>query len=507
MSTSNIAVNFASHEDLQGIIGVGPKIADAIIISRSTQGNLTRKTLENLVRRSFTNSELAYLDFTGNRDLNNKPVKHSASKTRFQDEARDEVTHSGGTAGRQAGRKTPASKDNASKIAQINSLLNTAEALTSSITRSSDKGIDKTKSHTKTDRVIGGSSKAQPQEHSDHDKIKRKDSIYKISRKLDFDGLSRNTDSDDSSDSGSDAVSASLLETRHHKSKRSTRGRFPYIPKGMYYDGKRSWIAFRKMFEEYVDLCDLRSRESRTCLSWCLTGKAADYYETLVEREEDMGYHLLLSKLESRFGGREPFETSNAKFQNAAQRQEESLEDWYDRVLRLATKAFKECSQVYADRQAICKFCQGLFDKDAGHAIYMQNPYTMEEARDAILKFQHVHSSMFGKKKRNPKDQDDIYVNAVSSEHKPTASQDQPNSEILASLQKTLEGMKLQIVDLQRTVKGNAKRDGYVKPKQSVDKDPCFRCGNIGHFIRDCPNPSSSWQGKKKGLNSRGSRK
>ena len=73
----------------------------------------------------------------------------------------------------------------------------------------------------------------------------------------------------------------------------------------------------------------------------------------------------------------------------------------------------------------------------------MQNPYTIEEARDAILKCQHVHSSMYGKKKRNTRDQDDLYINAVSSEHKPTASQVQPNSEILASLQKTLEGMKL----------------------------------------------------------------
>ena len=73
------------------------------------------------------------------------------------------------------------------------------------------------------------------------------------------------------------------------------------------------------------------------------------------------------------------------------------------------------------------------------------------------------------------------YLLCRHKEQKPTKSQGQPNSEILASLQKTLEGMKLQIEDLQKAVKGNAKRDGYPRPRQYIDKDPCFKCGTIGH--------------------------
>ena len=122
-----------------------------------------RQLWRHLVRRSFTQNELTYLEFTKNKDLDRRSVKKYA---RFQDKARDVITHSGGSAGRHTGRETPASKENASTRAHINSLLNTAEALTRGITTVSEKNMDNTKSHTKTDKVIRGSCKAHPQEHS-----------------------------------------------------------------------------------------------------------------------------------------------------------------------------------------------------------------------------------------------------------------------------------------------------------------------------------------------------
>jgi hypothetical protein len=50
----------------------------------------------------------------------------------------------------------------------------------------------------------------------------------------------------------------------------------------------------------------------------------------------------LIRKLEKRFGFRELPETAQVQFNNARQTPEELLEDWADRVLSLATRAFRD---------------------------------------------------------------------------------------------------------------------------------------------------------------------
>jgi hypothetical protein len=54
-----------------------------------------------------------------------------------------------------------------------------------------------------------------------------------------------------------------------------------------------------------------------------------------------MAYKDLIMKIEKRFGFRELPETAQVQFNNAHQTPEELLEDWADRVLSLATRAFR----------------------------------------------------------------------------------------------------------------------------------------------------------------------
>ena len=49
----------------------------------------------------------------------------------------------------------------------------------------------------------------------------------------------------------------------------------------------------------------------------------------------------MMKKLVNHFGSKEIMETAWAKFQQASQQADESLEDWADRVLTLATQTFK----------------------------------------------------------------------------------------------------------------------------------------------------------------------
>ena len=67
----------------------------------------------------------------------------------------------------------------------------------------------------------------------------------------------------------------------------------------------------------------------------------------------------LILKIEKRFGFRELHETAQVQFNNARQTPEELLEDWADRVLSLATRAFGDSPENHMYQQEAVGFCQG----------------------------------------------------------------------------------------------------------------------------------------------------
>ncbi|KAH3844609.1 hypothetical protein DPMN_086868 [Dreissena polymorpha] len=113
------------------------------------------------------------------------------------------------------------------------------------------------------------------------------------------------------------------------------------LPKSLQYDGRSNWSVFRTKFERYVKMNNWTEAESADCLVWCLTGKAVDFYAVLAEGGGTVPYTDLMQRLQERFGAEELPATAQGRFQVAHQEMGESLDDWSDRVLTLATKAIK----------------------------------------------------------------------------------------------------------------------------------------------------------------------
>ena len=84
-----------------------------------------------------------------------------------------------------------------------------------------------------------------------------------------------------------------------------------------------------------------------------------------MERNEHLTYGRLMCRLKKN-GIKELAETAQARFRQATQASGESLEDWADRILTLATKAFKRLPEHYSSKQAVIRFCEGLLDGEAG---------------------------------------------------------------------------------------------------------------------------------------------
>ena len=161
-------------------------------------------------------------------------------------------------------------------------------------------------------------------------------------------------------------------------------------------DGKSNWKAFYAKFSRYAEVSEWTEGECRDQLCWCLDGKASEYYALLVERNQEMGYMDLIRKLEKRFGFRELPETAQVQFNNARQTPDELLEDWADRVLSLATRAFRDLPETHMYQQAVVRLCQGAADKEAGSYASNSRPKNIEEAIDRMRWFQHNSQAIFG---------------------------------------------------------------------------------------------------------------
>jgi len=119
------------------------------------------------------------------------------------------------------------------------------------------------------------------------------------------------------------------------------------MPKGLKYDGTTNWRTFYTKFQRYADRLSWSTTERKDQLCWCLQGKAGDFYTNLIDRDENIDYFQLIHKLEKRFNYQDLPETLQIQFMSARQNQLEKLEDWADRVLSLACKAYRDLPDSY----------------------------------------------------------------------------------------------------------------------------------------------------------------
>ena len=88
------------------------------------------------------------------------------------------------------------------------------------------------------------------------------------------------------------------------------------------------------------------AEESKDYPMWSLEGKALDFLTITKIELEKYFLRKIMTKLETRFGVKKLTETSKAKFRQAFQKQNESLEVWADHVMTLATSTFLICQRT-----------------------------------------------------------------------------------------------------------------------------------------------------------------
>ncbi|XP_052273390.1 uncharacterized protein LOC127873552 [Dreissena polymorpha] len=255
----------------------------------------------------------------------------------------------------------------------------------------------------------------------------------------------------------SDSDSDSDEKYRTLRGREEKRGNPDKLPKNLRYDGKSYWLSFKQKFDSYRSVNSWTDSECRDYLNWCLKGKALDFFTITTQMGDMFSFSEIMRKMEARFGAKELSETARVKFQQATQNAGESLEDWADRVLTLAIPAFRKLPEKHNMQEAISKFCQGCVDKEAGKHACFGRPHSMKKAIDLVRHHQYVTQAVDGTGMS-----DSYAVTAVSGEE-----------DRLQRLERMVECLTSTVLTCSQ-------------PSRSGSDKRCYKCGEVGHFRKDC---------------------
>ena len=253
-------------------------------------------------------------------------------------------------------------------------------------------------------------------------------------------------------------------------------------PKALRFDGNTNWLSFKEKFDSYRKVMRWSEEESKDYLMWSLEGKALDFLTITKIDLEKYCFRKIMKKLETRFGVKELTETSKAKFRQAFQKQEVSLEDWADRVMTLATPAFVDLPEDHLKKEAIARFCRGCTDKEAAKHACFEQPETMEEVLNSVKHHQYISQAVDGKKVKR---EYEASVNAVQSPSEARVEQ---------LIRSALRDVAAKLQESSTSLSSSSETEEKAKKKRSSSQ--CFICKKFGHFKKDC-RVYQAWLSKK----------
>ncbi|KAK3107571.1 hypothetical protein FSP39_017500 [Pinctada imbricata] len=286
-------------------------------------------------------------------------------------------------------------------------------------------------------------------------------------------------------------------------------------------------MGFKHKFMRYLTVRNWTYAESRDYLCWCLEGKASEFYATLVSRNQDIGFLELLTKMEKRFGGMPLPDTAQEQLSNSRQRHDETLEEWADRVMQMATRAFPDLPEDYMYRQAIKRICHGCLDREAGQHAVNQNLTTVDMVVDRIKSYQFNHKSIYDRSRKDFREVKEVQLSMSSSE----TSEDEDSAQIrqvrqsrsrernsgrqffdrgrfkgqrsdkdqgqvgkseVFELRKEMGEIRdnvKSLIEHMETLKTRSYNSPSPSPVRNRSPSPirCYHCQGQGHYARNCP--------------------
>lgn len=271
--------------------------------------------------------------------------------------------------------------------------------------------------------------------------------------------------------------------SRQGQNRRSLGADGPAPPKMQTFHGEPTkWRSFLFQFEQMSSSYGWSAEVKREKLMSCMRDRAVEFLETRpAEVLED--YDLLLKDLKQRYGHKTSARASRRELGFVHQGESEDVEEFAERVHRLAIDGHPGVDSQNVQSIAVDAFFRGCRDKLPAMIVMASKPRSLSQAVSRLNEAIQ-DQKVLGKHHvvRQVKFDDAIPTQPVRAD---------------ASVEKSDELVQL----IQAAVKQafDAKANDS-KGAASTSPKPCFSCGQAGHFSRECPRRSRSPSPARNGL-------
>ena len=273
------------------------------------------------------------------------------------------------------------------------------------------------------------------------------------------------------------------------RSSRADWNRWSRIRVPEFKGNRSSWHSYLVQFNTIVKMNDCHDNEVKVCkLVEALRGKALDYFESL-PKELRLEFDSLCSMFEGRFGRQEAPATMRSKLKCITQRVEESLAEFGERALKVASEGYVGMTGQWVQALAVDAFLMGCLDKRSALSSMNKEPQTIDEAVKLMRRLGSHETLKTGKRLCTLEEEDGasapLQVHHMEASDCSTFEINQLNESIkLLTELLTSTSQKLPLESL-----GSSGR----RAKSFV----CFTCGIQGHIARNCPRVSEESKRRK----------
>lgn len=261
------------------------------------------------------------------------------------------------------------------------------------------------------------------------------------------------------------------ISMRNHQQHSNPQYNVP-LPEQVLFDGKISYSAFIRQFTTLAEACGWNEKEKAFRLLNSLRDEAAEFVFNEVSPENQQSFCFLQQSLAARFLQRRSTASYLMELESVKLHSREKLVEYVADIKRLVRKGYPTADNHTISAISLRHFIRGLGDPQMALAVGMKDPNTIEEAREILETYYSLRDKMkTGNKVRMVKQ-------GKSAEQNVSQAQ-------FSAFQKEIEKRFAEILSAIKAPEKDSQQGKFKKREISMVE--CYKCHNLGHYARECP--------------------